>query len=63
LFERLYEFETTNGLISERIATRQFEEHSQFKVKAILDTFKEERKQQNIIMESIYNALKKAHHI
>jgi len=59
LFEQLYELWTTNGLISERIATRQFEENSEFIVEAILDTFPEERKQYIITIESIHNSLKK----
>jgi len=43
LFEHFYELWTTNGLISERIATRQFEEQNQFIVEAILDIFDEEK--------------------
>ena len=59
LFEELYELWTTDGLISEKIATIQFEEHSPFIFEAILDTFPEERKQYMITIESIHNSLKK----
>jgi hypothetical protein len=58
LFEELYELWTTDGLISEKIATKQFEVHSRFIYEAIVDTFAEERKQYMITIESIHNSLK-----
>jgi hypothetical protein len=57
-FEQLYELWTMNGLISERIATKQFEENRPFIFEAILDSFEEERKQYMITIESIHNTLK-----
>jgi len=58
LFEQLYQLWTTDGLISERIATRQFEEHSSFIYKAIVDTFKEPKKEKFKTIELIHNTLK-----
>ena len=58
LFEQLYVLWTTDGLISERSATKQFEENSPFIFEAILETFEEKRKQYMITIESIHNSLK-----
>ena len=59
LFEELYDLWTTDGLISEKVATAQFEVHDPFIFEAIVDTFPEERKQYVITIESIHNSLKK----
>jgi len=58
LFEQLYVLWTTDGLISERNATKQFEDNSPFILESILETFDEKRKQYMITIESIHNSLK-----
>ena len=58
LFEELYDLWTMDGLISERIATRQFAEHSPFIFDAIVDTFTNEKKQYFYTIESIHKSLK-----
>jgi len=59
LFENLYELWTTDGLISEKISTTEFEEYSPFIFEAIVDTFAVESKQYMITIESIHNTLKR----
>jgi len=58
LFEQLYVLWTTDGLISERNATKQFEDNSPFILESILETFDEKKKQYMITIESIHNSLK-----
>jgi len=41
LFEQLYVLWTTDGLVSERNATKQFEDNSPFIFESILETFEE----------------------
>jgi len=43
LFEELYELWTTDGLISKKIATAQFEVRGPFIFTAIVDTFPEKK--------------------